>query len=191
MGQPDCFECKYGGLGHPCRSADGGFDVEAAAAAMLTRARLMAADEDPDPGHIEAVDWIVDCEYELIEDHPGLIPPLIAAAINACETARDAAYLAAGLIETALVRHGPEIIASIEAMAVAHAKARYVLSGVWSQAGSVDADVWQRLGRAVGAGPHMDDDARTPGDSSPRNVLDEAAANALMADRSIVTAPVA
>jgi hypothetical protein len=129
MGQPDCFECKYGGLGHPCRSADGGFDVEAAAAAMLTRARLMAADEDPDPESIEAVDWIVDCEYELIEDHPGLIPPLIAAAINACETARDAAYLAAGLVETALVRQGPEIIASIEAMAVAHAKARYVLSG--------------------------------------------------------------
>ena len=179
---PDCFECKYGGLEHPCRSSDGTFDVVKVAAAIVARARHYQNADETGGGIVEdeATDWVMDCEYETIEDHPHLLFPLIIATMDACETPADAAFVAAGLIENALVKHGPELIANLEGLAAKSPKASYILSGVWSQGGSVDPDVWARLGRAIAAHPRMSNDGRCPWDGTPVVVLDEDTALTLM-----------
>lgn len=180
---PDCFDCKYGGLEHPCRTAAGTFDAAKVAASILAVGRAysvaMAEGRDPDIG--EDLDWVSDCEYETIEDHPQLLVPLIAAAIEACTSGHDAGFLAAGLIENALVKHGPKIITDLEALAKRSAKARFVLSGVWSQNASVDAAVWERLVANVAPGPIMSaDDPRNPGFGALEgSVADEAVVSAL------------
>lgn len=189
MDLPDCFDCKYGGLERPCRKADGTFDFEGAGRALIVRGRIFGEDGgEPDPAVLEATDWITDCEFELVEDHPDLILPLTVAAMDACEMPEDAAFLAAGLIESALAKHGPRLIAGFEALAAGSAKVRYILSGVWSHGGTIDAEVWTRLGRAIGNSPRMSDDGRSSYDGSAFVVLGEDQAGALMAER---VAPIA
>jgi hypothetical protein len=183
-GVPDCFDCKYGGLEHPCRTAQGGYDFAKVAAAMVARGRSIAAADRAgvDRAEDEAVDWVVDCEYEAIEDHPCLLPRLMVAAADACETAEDAAFIAAGLYENAIVKHGPKLIDTIEALAARSPKFSYILSGIWSQNGSVDADVWRRIGRAVARHPRMDADGRGPHDGGPVVVLAEREVGGTMAE---------
>ncbi len=182
---PDCFECKYGSLGHPCRSAEGGFDFAKVAAAIVAVARAyQAADETGREAVVnDSIGWVTDCEYETTEDHPHLLMPLIVAAMDACETPADASFVAAGLVENAVVKHGPAIIHQLEALAVLSPKASYILSGIWSQSGSVDPGVWARIGRAVAKHPRMSSDGRGPHDGSPFTVLDGSAASALMKER--------
>ena len=182
---PDCFDCKYGGGGHPCRTADGRFDFATVAAAIVARARVYQVAEDGggEVAEDDAIAWVSDCEYETIEDHPQLLVPLIVATTDACETPEDAACVAAGLIESAVVKHGPALIDKIEALAARSPKFSYILSGIWSQGGSVDADVWARIGRAVSAHPRMSNDGRGPSDGSPVTGLDGDAALALMRER--------
>jgi hypothetical protein len=185
---PDCFDCKYGGLDHPCRTADGSFDVAKVAAAIVAVGRAYQAADRENAGTDavvidDAIAWVTDCEYETIEDHPQLLIPLIVAAMDACETPMDAAFVAAGLIENAVVKHGPALIDALEALATASPKASYILSGIWSQRGSVAADVWTRIGRAVARHPRMSSDGRGPHDGTPVTVLDENQAMALMKER--------
>lgn len=182
---PDCFDCKYGGGDHPCRKADGTFDFEKVGAAIVARARAyQVADETgSDVAEDEATAWVTDCEYETIEDHPQLLVRLIVAAMDACETPADAAFVAAGLIENALVKHGPKLIDQVEVLAAQSPKFSYILSGVWSQGGRVDKDVWARIGRAVASRPRMSDDGRGPSDGRPVVVLEEDQAVALMRER--------
>jgi hypothetical protein len=185
---PDCFECKYGGLGHPCRTTDGAFDVAKVAAAIVAVGRVyQVADQAAgDPAAVvidDAIAWVTDCEFEAIEDHPQLLIPLIVAAMDACETPMDAAFVAAGLVENAVVKHGAALIDALEALAVASPKASYILSGIWSQRGSVAPDVWARIGRAVARHPRMSSDGRGPHDGTPVTVLDEHQAMALMKER--------
>jgi hypothetical protein len=179
---PDCFECKYGSLGHPCRTASGEFDFAKVAAAIVAVARAyQAADETGGDAVVDArVSWVTDCEFETTEDHPLLLMPLIVATMDACRTPADASFVAAGLIETAVVKHGPALIDALEALAVASPKASYILSGIWSQNGSVDPAVWARIGRAVSKHPRMSSDGRGPHDGSPVTVLDEAGAAVIM-----------
>ena len=183
MDLPDCFDCKYGGLEHPCRCADGTYDFVKAGAAIVARGRLFGDDGEPlDARALEAVEWITDCEFELVEDHPHLILPLAIAAMDACETPEDAAFLAAGLLESGLVKHGPQLIAGFQSLASRSAKVRYILSGIWSQGGSMDRDVWSRLGKAIGAGPRMSSDGRSAHDGSPIVVPDPSDAQALLVE---------
>jgi len=184
MTLPECFDCKYGGEPHPCRNADGTYDFRKVATALVERGRLFGVDgSEPDATMLDETAWVTDCEFDLVEDHPKLIVPLTLAAINACETPEDAAYVAAGLLETALSKHGPAMIGDIEQLAARSAKVRYTLSGVWSHGGSIDAEVWKRLGQAIGSGPRMSDDGRSSYDGSEFTVLDEAQAKALMRER--------
>jgi len=182
---PDCFECKYAGLEYPCRTAGGAFDFGKVAAAIVARARAYQASQETG-GEVfedEVADWVVDCEYETIEDHPHLLVPLMIAAMDACETPLDAAYVAAGLIENAVVKQGPKIVDKLEALAARSPKFSYILSGIWSQGGSVEPDVWARIGRAVAAHPRMSQDGRGPSDGSPVVVLNDDEARALMTER--------
>lgn len=182
---PDCFDCKYGGGEHPCRKPDGTFDFEKVAAAIVGRARAyQVADEtggDVAPDH--ATDWVTDCEYETVEDHPELLIRLIVAAMDACETPADAAFVAAGLIEKSMVKHGPKLIDQVETLAARSPKFSYILSGIWSQGGSIEPRVWARIGRAVSQRPRMSDDGRGPTDGSPVHVLEDDEAAALMCER--------
>jgi hypothetical protein len=184
---PDCFDCKYGGGEFPCRTADGRFDFAKAAAAMIAYGRLFSdrrrEDQDEPVEAPDDIAWIADCEYEVTQDHPDLLLPLIVAAADACETRADAAYLAAGTIENALVKHGPELIGGIEAIAKNSAKFRYLLSGAWSQSGSVNADVWQRLAAAIGTSGRIDADRRTASAQSGGPVLKDAEVTELLKDR--------
>ncbi len=176
MPLPDCFDCKYGGGEFPCRKSDSTFDFDKAGAAIIAVGRLYAdmqpsgTDEPPDVP--DAIAWITDCEYELVQDHAQLVLPLIIAASDACETPRDAAFLAAGLVENAIVKHGPQLIDRVEALAQRSEKFRYILSGMWSQNGSVDAEVWARIGRVIGTGARMSNDVRDPPGGSSVHVLD-------------------
>ena len=185
MALPDCLDCKYGGREHPCRDAAGHYDFVKAATAYIARGRQIAKDYAGEPSDAEDgdEDWISDCEFEIVQDHPDLILPFSIAAMDACETSEDAAWLAAGTIETALAKHGPELIGAIEALAARSAKVRYILSGVWSHGGSIYGDVWERVGRAVGGSGRISNDPREASDGSEPVVLDEAEAAAVLTER--------
>ncbi len=183
MALPDCFDCKYGGLEHPCRKPDGSYDFDKAAAALVVRGREIRAERSIADAQGEPGDWITDCEYELVADHPDLIMPLIIAAIDACETPADAGFVAAGLIENALVKHGQRLIGDIERLAKLSPKVPYILSGVWSQSGAVSATVWTRLGQAIGASGRMSDDPREAHDGSAITILTDGEAIKLLAEK--------
>lgn len=184
---PDCFDCKYGGGEFPCRKTDGTFDFKKAGAAIIANGRLMAEKVDEDtsqpPEAPEENAWITDCDYEIVQDHPHLVLKLAIAAADTCQTPEDAAYLAAGLLESSMAKHGPNLIAGIEAVAARSAKFRYILSGICSHGGSIDKEVWQRLGRAIGLSGSMDNDHRTPVGDAAAHVLTHAEATELMKER--------
>ncbi len=96
--------------------------------------------------------------------------------------------MAAGLIENSVVKHGPALIGRLEVLAMKSPKASYILSGIWSQSGSVDKDVWERIGKAVAKHPRMSSDGRGPHNGRPVTVLNERDALALMKERVAATA---
>ncbi len=186
---PDCFDCKYVGGDYPCRTANGRFDVAKVAEAIVAHGREYQH-AVPMPQQVEenAIAWIIDCVFETIEDHPALLVPLIVAAMDACQTPDDAANVAAGLVEDSLIKHGRALVSDVEALAAASPKFSYILSGVWSRGGKIDADVWRRVGMAVAKHPRMSNDDRAPSDGSSAVVLGEAEATALMQERVTETA---
>ncbi len=183
MELPDCLDCKYSDAGHPCRQPDGCYDFPKVGAAVVAYGRTFTLDgENLDEEARAANAWASDCAYEIEADYPRLILPLAVAAMDACETPGDAAYVAAGLLENAVVNHGPVLIAQIEAMAAQSAKFRYVLSAIWGQS-HTDPEVWARICKAVGSHGRMDTDGRGPWDGSPIIVLSEEQATELLKER--------
>jgi hypothetical protein len=176
---PECYHCKYDGQGHPCRSADGNLDYEKIARAYVDSRQAYLTDT-VDEAMLARTRWTSDCAFEIEENYPDELFALVLVAMDVCRDLEDAAFVAAGLVENMLVKHGPELIDAIETMAWASAKFRYILSGAWSQNGSVDADVWARVGCAVAEGGRMSNDGRGPWDGAPVSVLDDAAAMALL-----------
>lgn len=176
---PECYGCEFDGKGHPCRAADGNLDYEKIARAYVESRKAYVTDEI-DEAIVERTRWASDCAFEIEENHPGELFALVLVAMDVCRDLEDAAFVAAGLVENMLVKHGPELIDAVETMAQGSSKFRYILSGVWSQNGSVDADVWARVGRAVAEGGRMSNDGRGAWDGSPVTVLDDAAAMSLL-----------
>lgn len=184
MSLPECLDCKYAALGFPCRTSAGTFDFGKVGTGYILHGRSYSVDgENLDSEAREAHAWASDCAFEIEEEHPGLLLRLIPAAADACETPADAGYLAAGLIENAVLKHGPLLIEKIEALARASPKFRFLLSGVWSQSGSVESDVWARVGKAVGSSPRMSNDGRSPHDGSKVTVLGDDEVVALLRER--------
>ena len=190
MELPDCLDCKYAEQGHPCRTADGGFDFAKVGRAVVLHGRTFAKDDDAadfDAAEREAHAWAGDCAFEVEQDYPQLLIPLVIAAMDACETSRDAAYVSAGLLENAVVKHGPLLIGNIEKLAARSAKFRYFLSAIWGER-HTDPAVWARVCKAVGSSGRMDVDGRTPSDGQPVTVLSEAQVSALLKERVASTA---
>lgn len=189
MSLPNCLDCKHADQGFPCQKPDGTYDFEKVGRALVLYGRSFAPDgENLDPEARDRHAWAGDCAFEVEEEFPALVLPLAVAAADACETPEDAAFISAGILENAVVKHGPHLIGAIEALAGASAKFRYFLSGVWSQAGRVDDAVWERLAVAIGTGGCMDDDFRAARGGAPSVVLSHDEATALLKER---IAPVA
>jgi hypothetical protein len=186
MELPSCLDCKYDEQGHPCRKADGSFDFAKVALSVVRYGRTFSPDGGDDENHDakerEAHAWASDCAYEVEQDYPHLLLPLIAAAMDASETPADAAYIAAGLLENAVTKHGPLLIDKIEALAARSAKFRYFLSAIWGER-STDPAIWARVCKAVGSTGVMDTDGRGPSSGGKLTVLMEAEATALLKER--------
>lgn len=182
MANPECYYCRFNDLGYPCRAPDGTFDYGTVAYTYVASARLFTPDGLSDEATYDELRWASDCIFEIEQHHPDMMLPFVVAAMDACETLEDAAFVAAGPVENMAVKHGPGLIDKIEALASRSAKFRYILSGIWRQSDGVDQDVWNRIGRAVAAGGRMSDDGRGPWDGKPVTVLDEAQALALLKD---------
>ncbi|MEQ1670884.1 MAG: DUF6869 domain-containing protein [Hyphomicrobium sp.] len=184
MDLPSCLDCKHAEQGFPCHKADGSYDFAKVGTALVLYGRTFSEDDAAvfDAGERAKHAWAGDCSFEVEQDYPHLLMPLIAAAMDACEAPSDAAFVAAGLLENAIVNHGPLLISQIEALAASSPKFRYVLSGVWARA-NADPDVWARVCKAAGSQGLMDTDGRGPSDGHPVTVLSEAEAVALLQTR--------
>lgn len=183
--RPACYHCRFDEAGYPCRRADvAGLDYARIARDLVRSGRAFAG-EGIDEALYAETRWASDCAFEIENEHPEHLLPLVLAAMDACETLADAAYVAAGITENMVVKHGPRFISDIERLASKSAKFRYVLSGIWSQGGSVDKGVWERIGLAVARGGRMSNDGRGPWDGNPVSVLDDAGAQALLAERVV------
>jgi hypothetical protein len=183
MDLPSCLDCKYDDQGHPCRKPDGSFDFAKVAFAVVRYGRTFSrAGDNHDPVERETHAWASDCAYEVEQDYPHLLMPLIVAAMDASETSGDASYIAAGLLENAVTKHGPQLIDKIEALASRSAKFRYFLSAIWGEA-HTDPAVWARVCKAVGSKGVMDTDGRCPSDGAPVTPLTEAQALTLIKQR--------
>ncbi len=184
MSLPQCFHCKYGEEGYPCRKADGSFDFAKVGTAVLAHGRTFADGFDGDEEAVRAdLEWASDCEFEVAEDYPDLLLQLAVTAMDACETPADAAYIAAGLLENSVVKHGPALIGKIELVAARSAKFRYFLSAIWGQR-NADPAVWARVCKAVTNTGRMDTDGRGPWDGQPVKVLtDEEATELIKTER--------
>jgi hypothetical protein len=183
MELPNCLDCKYAEQGFPCHTAGGKFDFAKVGTAVVLHGRTFEVDgENLDPARRDEHAWAADCAFEVEQDFPHLLMPLTVAAMDACETPRDATYVAAGLLEGAVIKHGPLLIGEIEALAKHSAKFRYFLSALWGQM-RTDPDVWARVCVAVGSHGLMDDDARCPSAGHPVTVLTDAEARALLKTR--------
>lgn len=180
MQLPNCLDCKYAEQGYPCQKPDGSYDYEKVARALIVYGRTFSVGGDNlDPEVREANAWAGDCAYEVEEDHADMLIPLTVAAADACETPMDAAYVAAGLLENAITKHGARLIDEIENLAKASPKFRYFLSGVWGGS-RTDPEVWKRVCKATGHVGLMDNDGRGPSDGAPVTVLGDAEVAALL-----------
>lgn len=182
---PDCFVCQFQDADHPCRRADGGGLDFGKIAREYVRGGHAYGGEKLDEQLSDETRWASECADEITQRHPEHVLRLAIAAIDACETLEDAAYVAAGIVENMVVKQGPRVISDIERLASKSAKFRYVLSGIWSQGGSVDKGVWERIGLAVARGGRMSNDGRGPWDGNPVTVLDAAAALKLLREERV------
>lgn len=188
MELPNCLDCKYSDQGFPCHTAAGTYDFAKVARAVMLHGRTFSVSGDNlDADSRDEYAWASDCAYEVEEDYPHLLLPLTIAAIDACETTRDAAYVAAGLLENAVCKHGPVVVDHIERLACASAKFRYVLSAIWGRA-HTDPEVWARVCTAVGHEGLMDTDGRGPSNGMPVVALSDKEAEAVLKERVWLTA---
>lgn len=105
--------------------------------------------------------WTFALIDDLTRDHPELGLAATVALLAACDTAEDAADIAAGPLEDLIVQHGTEIIGEIEALAASAPRFAYALTGVWPQ----DLDgtlLWARIEAARRDVPGLDDGAPLP-----------------------------
>lgn len=179
---PECSACRFKEQGYPCRRADGALDLEKIARTIVESRKAYLTDAIDENLEAETA-WAADCATEIEENHPELVLALVIAAMDACVSIEDAVFVAAGVVETSVAKHGPDLIDSIELLARHSAKFRFILSGIWSENGSINPDVWTRIGRVVAIGGRMSDDSRGPWDGNPVTVLSDEEAHEVLKER--------
>ncbi|MEL6793158.1 MAG: DUF6869 domain-containing protein, partial [Pseudomonadota bacterium] len=92
------------------------------------------------------------------------------AFLELSPTKDEIALFAAGHHENAVKESGPSVIDRIEREAERSIAFSEMLSGIWGGR-HADPDVWRRVQEAVGEGPWLDEDPRTPQGSAIRGGL--------------------
>jgi hypothetical protein len=170
-----CFDCRFDGEEPVCVTAEGTFDPRRLAC-MLLKIPLADGTREEKSDRMRAYD----CVDEMMQTAPEAAVAFILAALDECRTGAHVALLGAGALETLLESHGPQVIGALEDAARKHAKVRYLLSATWGQS-SISPAVWVRLVTAVGPGPVMDADERTPAAGMTAKILDAAGLAKLLA----------
>ncbi len=170
-----CFDCQFDGAEPVCFTADGAFDPK-------RLARILLKIASADGRHEDKCDRMraYDCVDEMVQTSPEASVAFVLAALDECRTSAQVALLGAGALETMLKAHGPKVIGPLERAARLHAKVRYLLSATWGEQ-SICPSVWEHLVAAVGPGPVMDADPRTPAAGMGDKVLDAAGVAKLLA----------
>lgn len=179
MALPNCISCAWDEFYHPCRRTDGNFDFAFVAAGIVRHGRAFT-DGMPDEHQVAGTSWAFFCGMEIVDSHPEHGLALIVAVMDACETLDDVGIVSAGITEDFVVKQGASHIGAIEKLANASPKFRYILSGIWSQGGSVDNDVWSRIGVLLAKGGVMNHDPRCAHAGQAVGVLEDDAALSLL-----------
>ena len=129
-----------------------------------------AAEHGYDSSQAEILEWASNCVSDLREHDPDRCLDWILVALGKASDDLEIGTLAAGPLEDLVVDHGDAVINRIEGLASASAEFRRLLSGIWSQ-GADDSEVWSRVVKAVGSGPYLDKDPRTPQGTAKRCLL--------------------
>jgi hypothetical protein len=99
--------------------------------------------------------WTYDLLDSIVRRNPGLALEVVLACLDRATSPEDVAQIAAGALEDLVAHHGEHVIDRIEQAALASARVRYALSGVWPQ-GRGGGPVWPRILAARAPGPDMD-----------------------------------
>jgi hypothetical protein len=130
-----CMKCRD--LPVPlCADVQGRRNYEALAAGYLKSGRSI----DRVIGHGAAFE----CVWTMTLDAPDEALDFIHVALDYAENEKQEAFLAAGALESLLVRHGPVVIERVLVAARSNPKLRRCLLGVWGFSG-MDKTVRQRL----------------------------------------------
>lgn len=136
----------------------GDLPVDRMADRYLAYIRAWDGEHPPRDDHPDA--WTADVFFELTQAHPVLGLAATAAAIAACETPEDVAFVSAGPLEDLIADHGAALIDEIEARAVGAPRFAYALTGVWQR--DMPPLLWARIEAARRGVPGLDDGAPLP-----------------------------
>jgi hypothetical protein len=131
-----CSQCYCREQGPLCIDELGHRDYRALAAAYLKSERT----DQRSIGHEAAFE----CVWTLAMDRPEEALDFILVALDFAETGRQEAYLAAGVLESLLHRHGTAIIDRVLRAAGKDQKLRRCLAGVWGHS-AIDRGVRARI----------------------------------------------
>jgi hypothetical protein len=93
----------------------------------------------------ELIWWAYDQLEQLVSDQPFEAIEVILEILRITNDERTLANLAAGPLESLLVKHGKEVIERVTGLATADPQFYELLQGVWGN--SVDSDVWKHIER--------------------------------------------
>jgi hypothetical protein len=87
--------------------------------------------------------WVMDREYDLMQDEPEQVWQLILAVLKRSDSNEIQEVLSAGPLEDLLAKHGDAIIESVEAEAKLNPMFAKLLGGVWKS--SMTDEIWNRV----------------------------------------------
>lgn len=91
----------------------------------------------------EALSWVGDKEYDLMQDEPGQIWLLILEVLKRNRSDRIQEVLSAGPLEDLLAKHGEAMIDKVETEARSNPVFAQLLGGVWKNA--MTDEIWARV----------------------------------------------
>lgn len=160
---PNCLWCEHFDRGFPCRDAEGNLER----AKLIEAYRVLATETDGTSVYEENF-WAFECMDTIVSEKPELAFDLIVSALTRFSEANEISILAAGPLENLVQFHGGQMIDRIEREAASNEQFRFLLSGIWGET-SVKPEIWRRIQDAVGEGPWIDNDPRTPQGSRGRS----------------------
>jgi hypothetical protein len=91
----------------------------------------------------EALNWVWDKEYDLMQEEPEQIWRLILEVLRRNSSDNIQEVLSAGPLEDLLAKYGSVVIERVEAEAKSNPKFAQLLGGVWKS--SMTDDIWARV----------------------------------------------